>query len=134
MNLLQKPFACIAACAGLLFVSGCGGCPAVYIPPSLELEPAGFVVNAPGQLKLRSDGLLGNQCTSSSASEVAFYADGFRLGEDRQAPFEFTWNLVPGQGVVPASGSKDVFVYAVTNIPGLVETRKFQIRITVTTP
>jgi hypothetical protein len=83
---------------------------------------------------LRSNGVESNACDSRTATEVAFYTDSFRLGQDLQAPFEFTWNLVPGEAGVPTSGNKDMVVYAVTNIHGLIETPKLPIRVTVTTP
>jgi hypothetical protein len=109
-------------------------CPAIYKFPSLELTPSGGTVVAPGSLTFKSDGRVVNGCDQLQATSMAFYADGVRVAQDNEAPFEVTWSLEIGKQGVPVSGSKDLEVYGVTNLPGLNETQRIPLKITVPTP
>jgi hypothetical protein len=109
-------------------------CPAIYKFPSLELTPSGGSVVAPGSLTFKSDGRVVSGCDQLQATSMAFYADGVRVAQDNDAPFEVTWTLELGKQGVPVSGSTDIEVYGVTNLPGLNETQRVPITINVPTP
>lgn len=105
----------------------------MYVAPTLEVSAR--TVTAPGQVTLKSNGTVANQCDTYHASSVAFYAGAYMLNVDQEPPFEFTWSLIPGQLGVPASGSKEIELHAVTNIQGLTPAYPvIPLQVTVTNP